>query len=113
MAGNPLTNPNWAPELADTIDKYVGAVRDKATRKAVVVVRGLVFGLLIAVTAVVALVVGIILGVKLLQRIVNIGGWIDGDGCAPGDRRDVVHGQAFTQDRLTTNPVLEKATRCT
>jgi predicted lysophospholipase L1 biosynthesis ABC-type transport system permease subunit len=79
MAGNPLTNPNWAPELADTIDKYVGAVRDKATRKAVVVVRALVFGLLIAVTAVVAVVVGIILGVKLLQRIVNIGGWIDAD----------------------------------
>ena len=79
MAGNPLTDPNWAPELADTIDKYVGVVRDKATRKAVVVVRALVFGLLIAVTAVVALVVGIILAVKLLQRIVNVGGWIDAD----------------------------------
>ena len=26
MAGNPLTNPNWAAELADTVDRYVGKV---------------------------------------------------------------------------------------
>jgi hypothetical protein len=79
MAGNPLTNPNWAPELADTVERIVGQVRDKATSKVVVVVRAVVFGVIIACTAVATLVLAIILGTKLLQRIVNIGGWIDAD----------------------------------
>ncbi len=50
MPGNPLTDPNWAPQLADTIDRYVGLVRDKATSKVVLVVRGLVFGIVILFT---------------------------------------------------------------
>lgn len=79
MAGNPLTNPNWAPELADTVERLVGQVRDKATNKVVLVVRALVFGVLIMVTAFAALILSVILGTKLLQRIVNIGGWIDAD----------------------------------
>ena len=24
MAGNPLTDPKWAPQLADTVEHYVG-----------------------------------------------------------------------------------------
>jgi hypothetical protein len=79
MAGNPLTNPNWAPELADTVERLVGQVRDKATNKVVVVVRALVFGVLIVVSAFAATVLAVILGTKLLQRIVNIGGAIDAD----------------------------------
>lgn len=79
MAGNPLTNPNWAPELADTVERLVGQVRDKTTSKVVVVVRALVFGLVVAFSGIVALVLTLILGTKLLQRIVNIGGWIDAD----------------------------------
>lgn len=79
MAGNPLTNPNWAPELADTVERYVGLARDKATVKVVVLVRALVFGLVIGLAALASLILAIILGTKLLQRIVNIGGWIDAD----------------------------------
>jgi hypothetical protein len=79
MAGNPLTNPNWAPELADTVERLVGQVRDKATTKVVVVVRAVVFGVVILFSAFAALVLSIILGTKLLQRIVNIGGAIDAD----------------------------------
>ncbi|MCU1362008.1 MAG: hypothetical protein JWN99_3297 [Ilumatobacteraceae bacterium] len=79
MAGNPLTDPNWAPELADTVERLVAQVRDKATNKVVLVVRALVFGLLIVVTAVAALVLAIIIGTKLLQTILHIGGALDHD----------------------------------
>jgi hypothetical protein len=79
MAGNPLNNPNWAPELANTIDRYVGMVRDKVTGKAVVAVRGIVFGVVVAFTAIAALILSLIIGTKLLQRVVNIGGAIDRD----------------------------------
>jgi len=79
MPGNPLSDPNWAPQLADTIDRYVGMIRDKATNKVVLVVRGLVFGLVILFTLVATITLSVILGIKLLQRIVNIGGLVDRD----------------------------------
>ena len=31
MPGNPLTDPNWAPDLADTVERVVGTVREGAT----------------------------------------------------------------------------------
>jgi hypothetical protein len=79
MAGNPLNNPNWAPELANTVDRYVGMVRDKVTGKAVVAVRGIVFGVIVVFTAIAALILSVILGTKVLQRVVNIGGAVDRD----------------------------------
>lgn len=79
MAGNPLNNPNWAPELANLVDRYVGMVRDKVTGKAVVAVRGIVFGVIVGFTSIAAGVLAVILGTKLLQRLVNIGGAIDRD----------------------------------
>lgn len=79
MAGNPLNDPNWAPELANLVDRYVGLVRDNVTSKAVTAVRALVFGLIVGFTAIAAVILSVILGTKLLQRIVNIGGWIDRD----------------------------------
>ena len=79
MPGNPLTDPNWAPELADTVERLVGQVRDKATTRVVVVVRAVVFGVIIAVTAVATVVLAIIVATQLLQAILTIGGWIDAD----------------------------------
>ena len=79
MAGNPLTNPNWAPELADTVDRLVGQVRDNATSKAVKVVRGVVFGLVVGVTAITALVLVVIIGTRLLQQLLTIAGLLDAD----------------------------------
>jgi len=79
MPGNPFTDPNWAPDLADTVERLVGTVRDKATSKAVTVVRALVFGIIISVAAVVALVLVVILTTKLLQRLLNIGDVIEHD----------------------------------
>jgi hypothetical protein len=77
MPGNPLSNPNWAPQLADTVERVVGQVRDNATTKVVVVVRGLVFGIIIGAAAITSLMLGLIIGTKFLQRLVNIGGAVD------------------------------------
>ena len=79
MPGNPLTDPNWAPDLADTVERVVGTVRDKATLKAVTAVRALVFGIIIGVASIAALVLFVILGTKLLQRLINLGNLIHRD----------------------------------
>ncbi len=66
---NPLTDPNWAPDLADTVERLVGTVREKATRPAVHTARGVVFGTLAAIlglAAVVLLLVGATRGVQSL-----------------------------------------------
>ena len=46
MPGNPFTDPNWAPDLADTVERTVGKVRTLTTDNAVKVSRALVFGVL-------------------------------------------------------------------
>ena len=40
MPGNPFTDPNWAAELADTVERVVGTVRDKATTPVVKAITG-------------------------------------------------------------------------
>ena len=72
MPGNPFTDPNWAPDLADTVERVVGTVRDKTTRHVVTAVRALVFGIVISVAALAALVLLAIVGTKLLQRVLDI-----------------------------------------
>jgi LPXTG-motif cell wall-anchored protein len=72
MPGNPFTDPNWAPDLADTVERVVGTVRDKTTVHVVTAVRALVFGLVIGVAALAALVLLVIVGTKLLQRVLDI-----------------------------------------
>ena len=34
MPGNPLTDPNWAPDLTDQITEFIGNVRNKTTNNA-------------------------------------------------------------------------------
>ena len=48
---------DWAgQQVVGTIDQYVGLVRDRTTRPALVATRGLVFGIIIAILAVAAVV---------------------------------------------------------
>jgi hypothetical protein len=72
MPGNPLTDPNWAKEVTDTIDRYVGKVRTTLTDRVVFAVRALVFGIVIAIAAPVTLILLLILSTKLLERIVAL-----------------------------------------
>lgn len=73
MPGNPLTDPNWAPNLADTVERVVGTVRDKTTKPLLIAYRGLVFGIVAAFGGVTALVMLIIAFVRGLQALVEIG----------------------------------------
>lgn len=71
MPGNPLHDPTWAAHVADTIERFVGNIRDKTTDKVVTAVRALVFGLIIAAAAMGVLVLAVIIGTKLLQGLVR------------------------------------------
>jgi uncharacterized membrane protein len=73
MPGNPLTDPNWAADLADTVERVVGTVRDRATKPAVHVTRGIVFGLLammLGVTALTLALIGLTRGIQALLDLV-------------------------------------------
>ena len=72
MPGNPLTDPNWASDLADTIDRYVGKVRTTVTDRAVTAVRAVVFGIIIAIAVPVTITLLVILGTKFIQRLIAL-----------------------------------------
>ena len=72
MAGNPLTDPDWAADLADTIERVVGQVRDRATKPAVHVTRGIVFGLLAGILGLFALVMLLIGATRALQVLLGL-----------------------------------------
>lgn len=73
MPGNPLTNPNWASELADTVTRLVGDIRDKTTNNVILVARGLVFGLLAAILGTAVAVFAIIMFMRGLQSLLELG----------------------------------------
>jgi len=67
MAGNPLTDPNWAEATTEQVVKLVDNVKAKTTKPAVMAARGLVFGLLaifLGLVAVVLLLVGLTRGLQ-------------------------------------------------
>jgi hypothetical protein len=69
MAGNPLTDPNWASDFTETI---IDKVRDRTTKPIVMVARGLVFGLLSTFLGLMALV---LLLVGLSRALINLLEW--------------------------------------
>jgi len=72
MAGNPLTDPNWASDFTETIIDTVDKVRDRTTKPIVMVARGLVFGLLSTFLGLMALV---LLLVGLSRALINVLEW--------------------------------------
>ncbi len=67
MAGNPLTDPNWAESTTEQVVKLVDNVKAKTTKPAVMAARGLVFGLLaifLGLFALVLLLVGLTRGLQ-------------------------------------------------
>lgn len=73
MPGNPLTDPNWAPDLADQITGFIGNVRDKTTNNAIKAARGIVFGLLAAILGTVAVVLLLLFLTRGLQALLDLG----------------------------------------
>ena len=73
MPGNPLTDPNWAPDLADQITDFVGNVRDKTTNNAIKAARAVVFGVLGLILGLVALVLALIGITRGVQALFDLG----------------------------------------
>ncbi len=71
MPGNPLTDSNWAPDLADSVERVVGKVRSVATDNAVKASRGIVFGILGLISLLIAAPLGIILFTKFAQVVLS------------------------------------------
>jgi hypothetical protein len=68
MAGNPLTDPDWAANTTDQVVRLVDNVKSKTTKPAVMAARGVVFGLLAAflgLFALAMLVIGMTRGLQL------------------------------------------------
>lgn len=72
MPGNPLSDPNWAPKLADTVERVVGQIRDKTTKPLLTAYRGVVFGLVAAFSGVFALILLLIVAIRGLQALIEI-----------------------------------------
>jgi uncharacterized membrane protein YedE/YeeE len=47
VPSNPFTDAEWARHTVDSIDKWVGFVRDHTTKPVISIVRGVVYGVLI------------------------------------------------------------------
>jgi hypothetical protein len=72
MPGNPFTDPNWAADIADSIERVVGTVRDRTTKPLVRASRALVFGLLAAVLGVIAVILLVIIATRAVQALLDI-----------------------------------------
>ena len=72
MPGNPFTDPNWAADIADTIERVVGTVRDRTTKPLVTASRAIVFGLLAAILGVVAVILLIVVATRATQALLDI-----------------------------------------
>src|SRR6478609_6881041 len=71
MPSNPLSDPNWAPQVADTIERIVGQVRDRTTRPVILAARAIVFGLLAAILGLFALIILIVGLMRGFQAILE------------------------------------------
>jgi uncharacterized membrane protein YkgB len=72
MPGNPFTDPNWAADIADTIERVVASIRDRTTKPLVTASRAVVFGLLAAVLGIVALTLLILTATRATQALLDI-----------------------------------------
>ncbi|MGH9271167.1 MAG: hypothetical protein ACRDZ2_07825 [Ilumatobacteraceae bacterium] len=72
MAGNPLSDPRFAADLADRVERYVGTIRDKATTPLVHLARAAVYGLLAGFLGVTALVLFVIGATRGLQSLLDL-----------------------------------------
>ena len=60
---------DWAAQITDQIERVVSTVRDRTTRPALTVVRGLVYGVIAAAGAVTALVLLSIVLIRVLTEL--------------------------------------------
>jgi hypothetical protein len=71
-----MADADWVVTLTDNIDRIIGSVRDKTTRPAITVVRGIVLGVVAAFAGIIALVLLIVGLVRLVNNLVPGPVWI-------------------------------------
>jgi hypothetical protein len=72
MSSNPFTDPRWAANTVESIDRIVALVRRYTTRPLVVVARGLVFGVLALAAGLLVLTLSIIGGSRGLVSLGDV-----------------------------------------
>lgn len=72
MPSNPFTDPQWATNTVDSIDRIVALIRRYTTRPLVVMARGLVFGILALAGGLIILTLLIIGGTRALQSLGDV-----------------------------------------
>ena len=72
MPSNPFTDPRWAANSVESIDRVVALIRRYTTRPLVVVARGLVFGILVLAAGFIVLVLLIIGGSRGLVSLGDV-----------------------------------------
>ena len=73
MPGNPLTDPNWADEMTDTVVRTVETVRERTTVPVIHAARAVVFGIVAAFLGVFALVLVLIILLRGIQSLLDLG----------------------------------------
>ena len=73
MPGNPLTDPNWAADVADLVEDKVQRFRHMTTDKVVMLTRSLVFGLLGLILGIALAVLALIAVTRGLQALLGLG----------------------------------------
>lgn len=72
MPSNPLTNPNWAADVADKVESLVGSVRDKTTTPVLKGARFIVYGFLAALLGLTLLALVLIAATRGLQALLDL-----------------------------------------
>ena len=63
---------DWSVQAADTIERVVGAIRDKTSVPLITVVRALVYGLLVAVMGITMVVFLTVAAVRLVNVVLEV-----------------------------------------
>lgn len=72
MPSNPFTDPQWAANSVDSIDRIVTLIRRYTTRPLVVIARGLVFGILALAGSLIVLALLIVGGFRALVSLGDV-----------------------------------------
>ncbi len=66
---------DWVAQVTDTIVRTIGTLRDRTTKPAITIARGLVFGIMASILGMVAVVLLAVLVVRVIENYLPGGVW--------------------------------------
>lgn len=91
MPRNPLSDPNWASDVADRVEAVVGKIRDRTTKPALKGARLVVYGLLAGILGLTIIALTVIFVTRGLQTLLELA-VSGGDSCHNTGVSSVGHG---------------------